>query len=56
MLEERRCGPGSIVDLPAETVKRLKLLGFLVADDETPLAAAAGPQFQGPVNGVVKLS
>jgi hypothetical protein len=59
-----RHGPGTLVELPAIEVRRLMGLGFLSNPHaaEVPVQKAQdpqpfqGPQFRGPVEGVVKLS
>jgi hypothetical protein len=41
----RPCGPGSEVELPADEMARLRVLGFIEDSDKIAPALADGPQY-----------
>lgn len=53
-LNGRLHGPGTVLELPADEHAHLLAAGFLHDSRTLQLTPSAGPQFQGPVNGVVR--
>lgn len=53
-LDGRSHGPGTVLDLPVDDYAHLLATGFLHDPRVQQIAPSAGPQFQGPVDGVVR--
>lgn len=54
VVDGMRQGPGVLVELPADEANRLMGLGFLSNPYAPAVVPSQGPQFRGPVDGVVK--